>query len=203
MPTTSRRALLRAAAWSAPVAVVAVAAPAFAQSNPTGTEVLGGIFIVMSGEDGTQRIEGLYGIVGMQAYEIEEPVAAASPDLSIWMPWSGLTLASVTPAGGGQKLGERGTWSDATATGASQVIDGVTFYEYVPTYDGAFVAEDGTTYMTLTEPFAFQFTPPEGTVIDATTVVAVLDLAGTVNGSPLEATGTLLGDRQLLMVNFE
>lgn len=202
MPTTSRRALLRAAAWSAPVAVVAVAAPAFAQSNPNGTEVLGGIFIVMPGEDGTQRIEGLYGIVGMQAFEIEEPVSATSPHLSIWMPWSGLTLASVTPAGGGQTLGERGTWSDATASGASQAVDGTTFYEYVPTYDGAFVTEEGTTYMTLTEPFAFQFTPPEGTVIDASSTVAILDLAGTVNGAPLEASGTLLGDRQMLMLNL-
>ena len=203
MPTTSRRALLRAAAWSAPVAVVAAAAPAFAQSNPNGTEALGGVFLYHEPSEGEHRILGLYGIVATQAYGIEEPVQAEHGLLSIWMPWSGLTLTSVEPAPYGQPLGIRGTWSDAVATGATAEIDGVTMYEYAPTYTGVFLLEDGTTYMTITEPFAFAFTPPEGAVIDATTTVAVLDLSGDVNGADLESRGTLLGDRQAVFVNLE
>lgn len=203
MPLASRRSVLRAAAWSAPVAIVSTAAPAFAVSQPNGTEALGGIFQYHHPEDGVYRILGPYGIVATQGYDIQEPVTAEHGLLSSWMPWSGLTLTSTPPDDQGQPLGERGTWSDAVATGETAVIDGVTFYEYAPTYTGVFGLEDGVTYMTLTEPFAFSFTPPDGAVIDASTVVAVLDLSGDVNGADLASRGTLRGDGQAVFVNLE
>lgn len=142
--TTTRRTFTRGAAWSVPVVATAAAAPAMAQS-PTGVELtrFTQYYAQTSGctsgyklhWDGTQA-----GVNGVTIKNTRTTAVTVS-NLSIVFLVSVNNLALTADTN--YKL-----WSNPTATGASSVINGVTYYQYRSNYTGTVsVAAKSTSYV--------------------------------------------------------
>lgn len=139
----TRRTFARSTAWAVPAVSVAAATPALASSGTTirNAGYVSSVWNTDTCDGTTVTVDGTpTAATTNPGYTVQNSTTAtkiSNITLTFYLPLAGLTFTRMSGSASG--------WSNLTANGSSQNINGVTYYGYSSTYAGAVTAKSPNT----------------------------------------------------------